>query len=129
VPDDVGLAAYRIVREALTNVLKHAGNARATVNLDFTGGVEITVTDDGRGAAAHLDGPSPSRVPLANLSQRGPGRCCGQQRGLPGGGRAGAGRGITGMAERAAAAGAMLTAGPRLGGGFEVHALMPLADR
>jgi len=105
VPEDISLAAYRIVQEALTNVLKHAGNARATVRVDLTDGVEITVTDDGRGAAAHLNGAV-----------------------VPGAGIVGAGRGITGMAERAAAAGGSLAAGPRLGGGFEVHALMPLAD-
>jgi len=105
VPADVGLAAYRIVQEALTNVLKHAGNARAMVSLDLADGVEITVTDDGRGAAAHLNGALG-----------------------PGAGIVGAGRGITGMAERAAAAGGSLTAGPRLGGGFEVHVLMPPGD-
>jgi signal transduction histidine kinase len=105
VPADIGLAAYRIVQEALTNVLKHAGNARATVRLDLTDGVEITVTDDGRGAASHLNGAV-----------------------VRGAGIVGAGRGITGMAERAAAAGGRLTAGPRLGGGFEVHVLMPPGD-
>ena len=110
VPDDIGLATYRIVQEALTNVLKHAGNARASVCLDFTAGVEISVTDDGRGAAAHLDGPSLAQAGRSVASQLG------------------SGGGIAGMTERAAAAGGSLTAGPRLGGGFEVHAVMPPAD-
>ncbi len=49
----VELVAYRIVQEALTNVLKHAGPARAHVRLDnHPGGVDIDVTDDGRGLAA-----------------------------------------------------------------------------
>lgn len=54
VPDGVGLAAYRIVQEALTNVRKHAG-PDATVSLLVRAepdAVEIEVHDDGRGAAA-----------------------------------------------------------------------------
>ncbi len=49
-----GLVAYRIVQEALTNVLKHAGpNARARVRVAVTeAGVEVSVLDDGRGASA-----------------------------------------------------------------------------
>ena len=49
----VELAAYRIVQEALTNVLKHAGPATARVRLSCaTGGVDLEVVDDGRGLAA-----------------------------------------------------------------------------
>ena len=58
VPDGVGLAAYRIVQEALTNVRKHAG-PDATVRLRVRAepdAVEIEVHDDGRGAAAASDG-------------------------------------------------------------------------
>ena len=51
VPAGVGLAAYRIVQEALTNSLRHAAAQRATVRLDSTSGrLQIEVTDDGRGA-------------------------------------------------------------------------------
>src|SRR4051812_9496756 len=57
VPPGVGLAAYRIVQEALTNTLRHANARRATVLLDCTGDVVvIEVVDDGRG-------PHASRVP------------------------------------------------------------------
>lgn len=52
------LAAYRIVQESLTNVLKHAGpSARAWVRVQWRNDeVEISVLDDGRGAAAGGDG-------------------------------------------------------------------------
>ena len=48
------LAAYRIVQEALTNTLRHGGpDARAAVTLAWTAeGLELTVDDDGHGAAA-----------------------------------------------------------------------------
>lgn len=58
VSDGVALTAYRIVQEALSNVRKHAGpGAAATVVVGTERGtLEIVVTDDGRGAAAHDDG-------------------------------------------------------------------------
>jgi signal transduction histidine kinase len=98
VPEDVGLAVYRITQEALTNVLKHAGPAaRATVCLHHGEHLEVTISDDGRGAAAVLAGERPP----------------------------GAGRGTTGMRERVAALGGTFSAGPRPGGGFRVHAVIP----
>lgn len=58
VPPGVGLAAYRIVQEALTNVRKHAGpEARAHVVVRVApDAVDVSVTDDGRGATAPDDG-------------------------------------------------------------------------
>jgi signal transduction histidine kinase len=61
VPDElpaaVDVSAYRIVQEALTNVMKHAGPCRATVRVAVTEGeVEIEVRDDGRGATADAAG-------------------------------------------------------------------------
>jgi len=97
VPEDVGLALYRIAQEALTNVLKHAGPAHAEVHLHYGEQLEITVADDGRGAAAVLTGAAPP----------------------------GAGRGITGMRERVAMLGGSITAGPQPGGGFRVRAVIP----
>ena len=57
VPPGVDLSAYRIVQEALTNVLKHAAAGRATVRLDY-GADELTlsVRDDGVGTAASANG-------------------------------------------------------------------------
>jgi len=53
----VDLAAYRVVQEALTNVIKHAGAARAVVSLDYhPDAVLITVADDGRPAAPASEG-------------------------------------------------------------------------
>jgi signal transduction histidine kinase len=53
-PIGAGLAVYRVVQEALTNVLKHAGpKVTAYVQLRWLpDAVEVTVSDDGRGAAA-----------------------------------------------------------------------------
>jgi signal transduction histidine kinase len=50
-PPGIDLSAYRIVQEALTNALKHAGPARARVRLCYEpGGLEVEVADDGAGS-------------------------------------------------------------------------------
>ena len=50
-PPGIDLSAYRIVQEALTNALKHAGGARAAVTVRYeTGAVELEVRDDGDGS-------------------------------------------------------------------------------
>ncbi len=96
-PPGVDLAAFRIVQEALTNVTRHAGPATATVSLAYDEReLTVEVDDDGRG------GPPSS----SNGS--------------------GAGNGIPGMHERAAALGGALEAGPKPGGGFRVRASLPL---
>jgi signal transduction histidine kinase len=98
-PAGVDLSAYRIVQEALTNVVKHAGPARAQVVVGYRDhDVTVEVTDDGRGVMAPT-----------------------------GDGRAGVGHGLIGMRERVAAFGGDLEVGPRPGGGFRVAARLPLA--
>ncbi|MEU1318519.1 sensor histidine kinase [Streptomyces tibetensis] len=54
VPADIDLSAYRIVQEALTNVVRHAGTGRCRVAIDY-GDEELTVevVDDGRGATGN----------------------------------------------------------------------------
>jgi len=47
-PPGLDLAAYRVVQEALTNVIKHAGEARTSVHISWANELEITVSDDGR---------------------------------------------------------------------------------
>jgi signal transduction histidine kinase len=97
-PAAVDLAAYRIVQESLTNVLRHAGSTPATVRVEYGAGeVQVEVTDRGRGPAAGA-----------------------------GDGRSG-GHGIAGMRERAAAIGGSLEAGGRAGAGFRVLARLPLS--
>ena len=97
-PPGAQLTLYRIVQEALTNVLKHADAASAHVHLTYQNGeVELEVTDDGRTAA-----PVP-----------------------PEAGPAATGHGLVGMRERAAVFGGEVSAGPRPEGGWRVHARLP----
>jgi len=105
-PPAVDAAAYRIVQESLTNVIRHAGPARATVTIRHGGdAVEIAVTDDGRGAGSGGgNGPDPG-----------------------GAGPAGpAGHGLAGMRERVALLGGELSAGNRRSGGYRVLVRFPL---
>jgi signal transduction histidine kinase len=52
-PPTVDVSAYRIVQEALTNTLKHAGASRADVTLRYgPGALELEIVDDGRGDGA-----------------------------------------------------------------------------
>ena len=106
VPAGVDLSAYRIIQEALTNVVKHAGGgARCVVSLDYgEEALHIRVTDDGGGSLV--------------LSPASPGAL-----GVP---VAGTGHGIIGMRERANLCGGDFTAGALPGGGFEVNATLPL---
>jgi signal transduction histidine kinase len=144
-PAGLDLSAYRIVQEALTNVVKHAGSgARCTVHLGYDEGVlAIRVTDDG-GRSMTLPGygpPSEDRPPRAdlvgadlaadrvtagvgaNVAAR-PGTVNGWR--LPGEPPVTAGHGIIGMRERAHLCGGELTARPLLDGGFQVTASLPL---
>jgi signal transduction histidine kinase len=94
-PPGIDLSAYRIVQEALTNALKHAGGARAEVTVRYeTSAVELEIRDDGNGAG---DG-------------------------------GGTGHGLIGMRERVALWGGRLDAGRPEGGGWAVHARLPLGS-
>jgi signal transduction histidine kinase len=108
-PARVDLFAYRIVQEALTNVLKHAGpGAHAEVRLGTDrSGIVIEVVDDG-----------PRNEGLESASGR-------QLEDSDRQDRRSAGHGIVGMRERALLLGGTLEAGPRPGGGFLVVARLP----
>ena len=96
-PPSADLTAYRVVQEALTNVVKHAGGAHARVLLDWSpDALVIEVADDGRG---------------------------GDPEGAAGGP---VGHGLIGMRERVALYGGSLETGARPGGGFVVRARLPL---
>jgi signal transduction histidine kinase len=67
-PAGVDLSAYRIVQEALTNALKHAGPARARVLIRYgEGHIEVEVTDDGAGAT---NGDGRGRHGLLGMQER-----------------------------------------------------------
>ncbi|MET7963591.1 sensor histidine kinase [Micromonospora zamorensis] len=98
-PAALDLSAYRVVQEALTNVLRHAGVANAEVRVDYRADeVTVEVTDEGTGV--RRDGTDP----VDDES----------------------GHGLAGMRERVAALGGRLSAGPRAGGGFRVYARLPV---
>jgi signal transduction histidine kinase len=91
------LSIYRVVQEALTNIVKHAPGARAVAELTVSAGkVRLDIRDDG--------GPGDAAPRAAQ----------------------GAGHGITGMRERTGAFGGWLVAGPVAGGGFQVTAEIPV---
>jgi signal transduction histidine kinase len=93
VPSAIGRAAFRIVQEAMTNVLRHAEASSAHIGVRKSGdALDIEITDDGKSNSA---GVRP-------------------------------GLGLRGMAERAAALGGHVDVGPRDGGGWRVHAVLPL---
>lgn len=110
-PSAVGGAAYRIVQESITNVVRHVGPTQVTVELNpGVETLEIRVTDEGRRATpSHADPRLPARCPSGVAGSAGPGR------------------GIVGMRERCRLLGGELDAGPLPGGGFEVRARLPLA--
>jgi signal transduction histidine kinase len=111
-PTGVDLAAYRIVQESLTNAIRHAGPAIATVSLTYrVGALLIEVADTGRG------------VPPVSASARDVSD--GHASRHPGSWQPGSGHGLVGMRERATAAGGTLQAGPAPGGGFTVVATLP----
>ncbi|HEU5472949.1 MAG TPA: sensor histidine kinase [Actinophytocola sp.] len=68
-PQGVALSAYRVVQEALTNIVKHSDARRADVRLRYLeNALEVEVTDDGRGAAARR--PNGSGLGLLGMRER-----------------------------------------------------------
>ena len=97
-PTSLDLSACRIVQEALTNALTHAGPARARVAISYLADrLELDIVDDGQGSGddGHV---------------------------------AGGGRGLIGMRERVSLFGGELDVGPAAEGGFRVHASLPLEE-
>jgi signal transduction histidine kinase len=97
------LSAYRVIQEALTNVVKHAPGALASVTVAMPGGqLRIEITDEGVATTA----------PVKTAAAASP--------------ASGSGHGLAGMRERVSAFGGSLAAGPVPGGGFRVVARIPL---
>ena len=95
---DVDLAAYRVVQEALTNVIKHVGPGVPTT-------VGLTWTDDRLEVEIHNAAGVPTGRPAITVGS--------------------SGYGLAGLHERLAAVGGRLQAGPRPAGGYEVRATLP----
>jgi len=103
----IELSAYRIVQEALTNVIKHAGPlTQVDVRVTHTDGeISVEVVDDGRGAAAHHHHTGASSGAVQSSG----------------------GHGLLGMRERVEMWGGTLEVGPVDGGGYRVGATLPNA--
>ena len=98
-PPGLDLAAFRVVQEALTNVIRHAGQARAEIRLDYRPDeLVVEIADDGTGGSAGSPGGSAGSTP---------------------------GRGLLGLRERVELYGGDLDAGLRPGGGWLVRARIP----
>ncbi|GAA1596052.1 hypothetical protein GCM10009678_92560 [Actinomadura kijaniata] len=100
-PQGVGLTAYRILQEALSNAMRHAPGSRVELDVAHTGGVLCLKVVNGPPADGHRPTPSPP----------------------------GTGHGLTGMRERTSMLGGSLTAGPTPEGGFAVTAALPVRER
>ncbi|MGW7279396.1 sensor histidine kinase [Streptomyces sp. NPDC054844] len=105
VPEAVGLSAYRIVQEALANVVRHAPGAPTQVSVSVSGS-----QDGARLTVLVVNGPPPE-PPAAPLEE------------------GGTGHGLVGMRERVRIAGGTLDAGPLPDGGFRVAAQLPLTEK
>ncbi|CAL9375644.1 hypothetical protein SUDANB176_00957 [Streptomyces sp. enrichment culture] len=109
-PSAVDSAAYRILQESITNIIRHTGPTRVTVAVNpGIDHLEIRVTDQGRAGTRG----APAARPSGN----------GNGTGRP----TRSGRGILGMRERCQLLGGDFSAEPTPGGGFQVTARLPLA--
>ncbi|MEV0616359.1 sensor histidine kinase [Nonomuraea sp. NPDC050404] len=109
VPAAIGLAVYRVAQEGLTNAARHAPGTRCTVTLHGTpGALHISITDDGPASAPSHPTTSPASAPPRSA--------------------VGPGYGLVGLRERVELLGGRLTASPRPGRGFELHAVIPLPE-
>ena len=107
-PTSVDVTAYRVVQEALTNVLRHAGPGATRVTITRAEEhLVVEVVDDGGGLVHAHRSPGPGSEPVPD----------------------GGGHGLDGMRERVRAIGGELHAGPRAEGGWSVRAQLPLAGR
>ncbi|EST20076.1 sensor histidine kinase [Streptomyces roseochromogenus] len=108
-PQGIDVTAYRIIQEALTNVLRHGDGGKAEVTVRYADhALRVEVLNTGPSA---LTGTAPA-APKPRAAPRSP--------------AAGTGRGLLGLRERVAVYGGDLDARRRLGGGYRVRARIPL---
>jgi signal transduction histidine kinase len=106
-------SVYRIVQEAVTNVVKHAGNVETSVALHYRpDALVVEVTDEGSRPASAAPFRSQEAKPAGADRAVAPRM----------------GQGLVGMAERVASFGGRLEAGPRDSGGFAVRATIPCGE-
>jgi signal transduction histidine kinase len=120
-PPGPDLAAYRVVQEGLTNVLRHAGRTAASVAVQWGELLVITVTDSGdsvQPGAMRASSP-PAELPRVDSARTDATQVGGSAI------AATAGRGLLGLRERLALYGGELASGPLPGGGWQVRAAMP----
>lgn len=99
-PAALDLVVFRVVQESLTNAIKYAGPAHVRVRVAFgVDSLELEIVDTGRSLASNGSAPAES-----------------------------VGHGLVGMRERLTLYGGQLRTGRRLGGGFQIHARIPLPD-
>jgi signal transduction histidine kinase len=104
-PAGIDLSAYRIVQEALTNVVKHSGAGHCEVVIDYgASDLSVQITDPGGRAPAPAGGHRTGALPVVR-----------------------SGHGITGMRERVSLCGGEFSAAPLSSRGFTVTARLPLA--
>jgi len=113
VPSPVGVCAYRIVQESLSNASRHAPGAPVTVIIGRDDDTDAVILRVSNGPAALADGSAE-----ASESGRADGHDPEPDRG----------HGLAGMRERVALLGGSLSAGPSADGGFIVSAVLPLAQ-
>lgn len=101
VPAGIDLSAFRIIQEALTNVVKHGATPDCRVTIDYRADeLSLEVVDDGGATVLAPAGPGPGDIP--------------------------SGHGLIGMRERVHLCGGQFSAGPRPERGFRVAATLPL---
>ncbi|WP_422770976.1 sensor histidine kinase [Plantactinospora sp. WMMC1484] len=112
----VALACYRVIQEALTNTVKHAGARRVTVRLEIDArSVRLDIVDDGTRRTTDESTRRTTDDGAGRVTVGGSGPAAAQ------------GHGIAGMRERVAALGGTFTAGAVEGGGYAVRATIPVA--
>lgn len=120
-PAGADVAAYRIVQEAVSNVLRHADASTVTITIGYgTDTLTVEIDDDGVGETRRPPPATPDPSPLARRTTLSIAPLDEPAPSTEGG------NGIRGMHERAAALGGTVQTGAAPGGGFRVNARLPL---